>query len=192
MEIYLLRHGHTPQPGTYTGSTDVELSIEGTQQVSRLSPLFDLLDFDYCFCSPLVRCKQTVSLLAIDAELFFDECLREIDFGVWEGLSFAEVQANYPEQLDKWECEGEDFTFPGGETIRTFNARITGWFDKLLTKEFNRVLIVAHGGVIRVGISHLLGIDHLRAFAFNPKEAGVSKISIIDGYGNLEFFNCSG
>ncbi|MEJ2136744.1 MAG: histidine phosphatase family protein [Desulfofustis sp.] len=192
MEIYLLRHGHTPQPGTYTGSTDVELSIEGTRHVSNLSPLFDQLDFDCCFCSPLSRCRQTVSLLAIDAELIFDDCLREIDFGDWEGLSFADVQANYPEQLDKWAREGEDFTFPGGETIRTFNARISGWFDKLLTNKFNRVLIVAHGGVIRAGISHLLGIDQPRAFVFNPKEAGVSKIRVIDGYGNLEFFNCSG
>jgi broad specificity phosphatase PhoE len=106
VEIYLLRHGHTPQPGTYTGSTDVELSIEGTRHVSNLSPLFDQLDFDCCFCSPLSRCRQTVSLLAIDAELIFDDCLREIDFGDWEGLSFADVQANYPEQLDKWAREG--------------------------------------------------------------------------------------
>lgn len=191
MEIYLLRHGQTLKPRTYTGSTDVELSLEGSQQVSDLSPLFEQLEFEYCFSSPLVRCRQTVSLLAIDSPCSFDESLREIDFGVWEGLSFDEVQASYPDQLDKWVSEGEDFIFPGGEKIRTFNARITRWFDNLLTKKFNRVLIVAHGGVIRIGICHLIGID-LKTFVINPKEAGVSKISIVDGFGHLEFYNCSG
>ncbi|RZW25037.1 MAG: hypothetical protein EX260_03490, partial [Desulfobulbaceae bacterium] len=69
-------------------------------------------------------------------------------------------------------------------------SRVTGWLDNLLTKEFNRVLIVAHGGVIRIAICHLLGIDTARAFAFNPMEGRVAMVHVVDGFGQLEMLNC--
>lgn len=192
MEIYLVRHGESISAGTYTGSIDVELSAGGRQQVRSLSIVFNQLVFDHCFCSPLGRCRETFALLDVDSECSLVESLKEIDFGDWEGLSFDEIQSRYPDQLAKWTCEDNDFRFPGGERIRAFNTRVSEWFDKLLTKDFNRVLIVAHGGVLRAGICHLLGIDSSRAFAFSPKEGAVSKISVTNGFAHLEFFNCRG
>ena len=191
MEIYLLRHGTTIQSGTYTGRSDVELSADGEHQILSLAPRLKSVDFDACFCSPLKRCRQTLALLDIIAECNFVESLKEIDFGLWEGLSFKQIQNSYPDQLDSWARQGDDFRFPGGERIKTFNSRIIDWFDKLLTKDFNRVLIVAHGGVVRTGICHLVGIDSTKAFVFNPKEGRVAKISVDDGFGQLEYFNCA-
>jgi broad specificity phosphatase PhoE len=190
VEIYLLRHGQTLQTGTYTGSTNVELSAEGRRQIAVLSPFLQSLKFDNCFCSPLIRCVQTLTLLNVDSAAIFDECLQEIDFGGWEGLSFEQVQKKFSDQLADWVREGEDFSFPGGEMIRTFNSRITRWLDNLLTNEFNRVLIVTHGGVIRIAICHLLGIETARAFTFNPMEGKVSMVHVVDGFGQLEMLNC--
>ena len=192
MEIYLVRHGETISSGTYTGSTDVELSPAGRQQARSLGLFLDQLHFDHCFCSPLVRCRDTFTLLDVDSDCSFTESLKEIDFGDWEGLSFDDIQTHYPDQLAEWSRESNDFRFPGGEKIRTFNTRISEWFDKLLTKDFNRVLIVAHGGVLRAGVCHLLGIDSRHAFAFSPKEGAVSKISATDGFAHLDFFNRRG
>jgi alpha-ribazole phosphatase len=192
VEIYLLRHGHTLQAGTYTGSTDVKLSAEGKQQITTLSPYFQSIKFDHCFCSPLIRCRQTLTLLGVDTECRFDDNLKEIDFGVWEGLSFVQVQKNFPNQLNDWVRADEDFSFPGGERIRAFNSRVVNCFDNLLTNNFNRVLIVAHGGVIRIAICHLLGIVTARAFAFNPMEGRVSMVHLVDGFGRLEMLNCRG
>ena len=192
MEIYLLRHGKTALSGTYTGSTDVELSAGGRHQARSLSSFLNQVHFDHCFCSPLVRCRETYTLLDIDLECSFAECLKEIDFGDWEGLSFDGIQTRYTDHLAKWTREGEDFRFPGGEEIRSFNTRVSEWFDKLLTKDFNRVLIVAHGGVLRTSICHLLGIDQSSGFAFNPKEGAVSKVIVTNGFCHLEFFNCRG
>lgn len=192
MDIYLLRHGQTLQPGTYTGSTDVELSAEGRRQIRVLSPFLQSRDFDHCFSSPLVRCRETVSLLELNRTCSIEESLREIDFGAWEGLNFNEIQNAYPEQLSRWVSEGDNFTFPGGGHIGTFHVQITDWFDKLLTKGLNRVLIVAHGGVLRAGICHLIGIELSRAFTLNPREGRVSMVTMHDGGGHLELFNCSG
>lgn len=192
MEIYLLRHGTTIQSGTYTGSSDVELSAGGRHQILSISRFFNSIGFDACFCSPLKRCRQSFTLLDINTECVLAESLREIDFGLWEGLSFKEIRDSYPDQLDSWTREGDDFRFPGGERIRTFNLRIIDWFDKLLTKDLNRVLIVAHGGVVRTGICHLVGIDSGSAFVFNPKEGRVAKVNVDDGLGQLEYFNCTG
>ena len=192
MRIYLLRHGHTPQAGTYTGSTEVELSTTGREQIAALASSLQEIDFDHCFSSPLVRCRQTLSLLDIRSEISFAESLREIDFGSWEGLSFAQIENDYPDQLHDWVSKGDAFRFPEGEMISDFNSRVSTWFNNLLTNNFNRVLIVAHGGVIRVGLCHLLGIDMIRAFAFNPKQGRVSMVQVEEGAGRLELFNCRG
>ena len=192
MHIYLLRHGQTPQAGTYTGSTDVELSTAGREQITSLASVLQAIDFDHCFCSPLVRCRQTLSLLDLSSETSFTESLREIDFGSWEGLSFEQIEKAYPDQLRDWVSKAEAFRFPGGEKIDDFNSRIISWFNNLLTKQFNRVLIVAHGGVIRVALCHLLGIEITRAFAFNPKQGRVALVHVEAGSGRLDLFNCRG
>lgn len=192
MEIYLLRHGETMQSGTYTGSTNVELSVEGRQQIVSLSPFLQSIRFDTCFCSPLIRCVHTVTLLGLECDPVFDDHVKEIDFGSWEGLSFEQVQKDFSDQLTDWEREGENFSFPGGEMIRAFNSRITCWLDNLLTKDFNRVLIVTHGGVIRIALCYLLGLEADRAFAFNPREGRVSIVNVVDGFGQLQKLNCKG
>ena len=85
--------------------------------------------------------------------------------------------------------KGEAFRFPEGEMISNFNSRVISWFNSLLKNNFNRVLIVSHGGVIRAGICHLLGIDMTRVFSFNPKEGRVSMVQVEDGAGRLDLFN---
>ena len=102
MQIYLLRHGHTTQAGTYTGSSEVELSSEGREQVKKLSSFLRSIDFDHCFSSPLVRCRQTLSILAIGTEISYQESLREIDFGNWEGLTFEQILNSFPNQREEW------------------------------------------------------------------------------------------
>lgn len=191
MEIYLLRHGRTTQPGTYTGLRDVELCDTGRTQINSLQPLFSHSIFDHCYCSPLLRCRQTLELLDLKAVCTIDENLQEICFGQWEGLRVDQIEERFPGQIGQWSRLQENFRFPGGDMIVEFNDRVCRWFDKLLKKDFNRVLIVSHAGVLRTAICHLLGIDISHCFAFNIKEAGVAAVTVSDGFGRLDFFNCS-
>lgn len=191
-DIYLLRHGQTTQPGTFTGVTDVSLSLTGKAQIQRISPLLEKARIEHCFCSPLARCMETVRLLKLTCGVTVDDTLKEINFGLWEGLNFDQITQRYPNETKLWNEQKEAFFFPGGEQIHQFNGRIHQWFDELLNTGHNRVLVVAHGGVLREGLKALLGIGRGDAFVLNFAEGAVSRITIREGYPNLECFNCRG
>jgi len=172
--------------------SDIRLSTHGESQVRRISPLLKEARIEHCYCSPLSRCRDTLRLLDLDCPVTFDEGVREIDFGLWEGLSFDQVQRKYPDQADRWATQHDDFTFPGGAHIGTFNLTIQQWFDVLLQTGHNRVLVVAHGGVLRTGLRHLLGVVGDKGFGMNLSEAAITKVSLHKGYPYLEKFNCRG
>lgn len=192
MDIYLLRHGQTTQPDTFTGVTDIGLSTTGEKQIHAITPELKKVNFDHCFCSPLTRCRETLRLLGLACSVTIDETIKEIDFGSWEGLSYKQIQELYPAELKRWSVQKEAFTFPGGARIDQFNLRIQQWFDELVNTGHNRVLVVAHGGVLRTGLCALLELGSDNMFRFNFTEGAVSKIGIREGYSYLEYFNCRG
>jgi alpha-ribazole phosphatase len=192
VEIYLLRHGRTTRPGTFTGITDIGLAREGEKQIRKISPLLEAARIEACYCSPLSRCRDTLRLIVLNCEVTFDEALKEIDFGVWEGMKYSQILSAYPEEAARWDELRERFTFPGGASISGFNRGVWNWFDKLLNCGHERVLVVAHGGVLREGLRRLLGLDADCPFGFNIAEGGVSRITIRDGQPCLEYFNCRG
>lgn len=192
MELYLLRHGQTTHPGTYTGVTEKPLSEHGCRQILELAPALRRLRFDRCFCSPLGRCRKTFELLAITEECQYEPGLKEIDFGNWEGRRFSELQELDPENVQRWVAEGERFTFPGGENIGRFVQRVSGWFDSIRQHDYQRVLVVSHGGVIRHGICHLLGLDSVQADRFEIQEGAVSLVLVASGYAVLKQLNGRG
>jgi broad specificity phosphatase PhoE len=191
VEIFLLRHGRTVRPGTFTGLTDIELSDTGRQQIMALQPLLAEPVFDQCYSSPLQRCRETFTLLELERGCSFDAELREINFGHWEGLRYDQVEQQYPGQIDSWSSLQRAFRFPGGDEIAQFDHRVCCWFDRMLKNTFKRVLVVSHAGVIRTAICHLLGIDLGHVFAFSIGEAGLAKIVVGEGGGRLEYLNCS-
>lgn len=157
--------------------------------MSELQPFISTMRFDRCYSSPLSRCQETFELLNIGSPCSIESDLLEIDFGRWEGLTFARIEKQFPDQLEQWVKQQERFTFPDGELITAFNSRVCRWFDKLLTKDYERVFIVSHGGVLRTGICHLLGFDSAQAFAFQVKEGHLSTVIVSDGFGRLDLFN---
>lgn len=190
MDIYLLRHGTTVVPGTYTGIRDVLLSETGSREVKKLAPAVAALPLEHCFCSTLTRCRQSLDLLGLTCDCTFDTELVEIDFGRWEGLSFDQISRSDPEQMQSWFEQGDAFTFPGGENISTFNKRVSGWFDRLLESGYAAVLVISHAGVIRHGLCRLLGMQSDDGFRFEIKEASLSLVSHTDGSGRLVQLNC--
>lgn len=192
MDIYLLRHGQTTQPGTFTGITEVLLSDAGEDQIREIAPLLKSVDIEHCYCSPLVRCRDTLRLLELSCDFTVDRSLKEINFGLWEGLDYNRIKQDFPGEIKRWDKQRERFSFPGGENVGEFNTRVKQWFDDLVHKGHNRVLVVAHGGVLRVGLSTLLGIDDGTVFGLNFEEGAVAKVSIRAGFPYLERFNCRG
>lgn len=158
--IYYLRHGETEWNalGRLQGTRDVPLNARGRDQAVQaggiLTDLFrrdgrDKAALPYV-SSPLGRARETMELARGRLELpatdyALDDRLREIGYGVWEGLTLAESEARDPEiyarrLADKWTVGPA-----GAETYADVQVRVRAWYDELRTD----TVAVAHGGTCR-------------------------------------------
>jgi len=190
--IYLLRHGHTSLTGTYIGSTDCPLSQKGVKQIERHFKNNSFSDLEEVYCSPMLRCRQTAEILNLDHTISFEPLIREIDFGLWEGLGFSEVYQSYPEQCKSWFEKPSDFSFPGGETVTAFTDRMVQFVFKLKKCKSEKILVIAHGGVIRNLICGLLGLPYENFNLFQIDVGTYAVVELYDESGVLTQLNRSG
>ena len=104
-KIYLIRHGETEGADTrrYKGHIDVPLSENGVEQVKRLSE-FISAKVQAVYCSGLSRAVKSAEIIAgpFGLKPIVVEELKERSFGVWEGMSFDEIQEKYPDAFNAW------------------------------------------------------------------------------------------
>jgi alpha-ribazole phosphatase len=162
--LLLVRHGNTKGNSAerFWGQTDVELSAEGTWQAECLAGRLAAEKIDAIYASQLSRASATAEIIASGHSLQVETCpeLLEINFGKVEGLSFTEIGEHFPELVKSWPTRDPSFRFPDGESITDLDRRVAGFLgrlDKHLTEA--TILIVAHSGVIRLLLCHLLEID---------------------------------
>ncbi|HHB76816.1 MAG TPA: histidine phosphatase family protein [Desulfobulbus sp.] len=189
LQIHFLRHGVTTAPSdSLIGSTDVVLSGQGVIQAGQLAARLPRgLD---CLCSPMLRTRQTLESLqnhGVVREVSFDSRIREIDFGAWERLTFAEI-SNKDEDIDAWK-EYHHFTFPGGESVAHFVARLQSFLDEVQSKPQEQVLVLTHGGVIRTLLCLILGLDIRNYLLFEVKPASWSTVVLYSHGGVLTALN---
>lgn len=188
--VLLARHGSVEprRRGRFVGSSDVPLGERGRAEAEFLAGLARERKPGRLVSSPLQRAMDTARVVAgrIKVEVEVDEDLREIDFGRWEGKTFDEIQACDPDIAQQWAEGGEDFEFPEGERLAAFFARTRAAVERLARAPEDTVMAVAHGGLVRSALCHLLGLDYGRCLAFAVKPASLTGIRMYDGKGVLE------
>lgn len=145
MLIYLIRHGETAYntEKRYQGRLDIPLSPQGMAQLRRagFSP-------EIVYVTPLLRTQQTAAILFPTARQVIVDSLREMDFGIFEGRSFLEME--HDPQYRAWVDSGCALPCPGGESRDDFSARTCAAFaplvDVALAQGAERLVVVAHGG----------------------------------------------
>lgn len=183
--LILIRHAQigSQYTGRYLGSTNVPLSEAGCRQAGKLAGVLGKLRPEKIFCSPLLRARQTVE--AITKEFCpiveFDDNLREIGFGRWEGLTFEEIADRDPAGVRQWAAGGIDFTFPDGERTNHFIERIELALDRIIKDPIPIIAVISHGGVIRFMICALLGLEYEKYLLFNVKPAALTRIDLFEG-----------
>jgi ribonuclease H / adenosylcobalamin/alpha-ribazole phosphatase len=158
----LLRHAQTEHSAArrYSGRGDVPLTPLGERQADaaaqRLSKAGGVAAV---ITSPLQRCARTASLVAtaLAAPLVVHDGLTEVDFGAWEGLTFAEAAARDPELHRRWLADSS-VAAPGGESFDAVHRRVRRARDEL---------IVSHGGATLVVVSHVTPIKTLLRMALD-------------------------
>jgi broad specificity phosphatase PhoE len=169
------------------GSTDVPLDAGGKRQANALAALLGKSRAERCFSSPLRRAMETAEAAAAPLGLTVetDLDLREIDFGLWEGRTFEEIQQSDPQAVSDWATNPTEFAFPGGEAVRDFVARVSRAADRMAADPAEVVLAVTHGGVVRAAICHLLGLPVHNYVLFDVGPASLTAIELFDGKGVL-------
>lgn len=152
--LYIMRHGKTEWNAKHKlqGRTDIPLNEEGRAMAKKAAEEYKNVKFDVCFCSPLVRAKETAMLLLSGREvpIIYDDRLKEMSFGVYEGIENSFAIEDCPVNVIFKKPEEYVVPVEGGESFDELYAR-TGEFLKEkvnpLLKEGKDVLIVGHGAM---------------------------------------------
>jgi len=163
-KLFLVRHGDTKLNSRqrFWGQTDVELSDEGKRQAERLRDRLASQKIDIVYSSGLSRSLATAKIIVSKRRLKVNSCddLREINFGYIEGLSFDEIKKLHPELakvLSNWNARPK---FPGGEGFDELNERVCNFLPTLESHTAEEaIVVVAHSGILRLLICHLMKID---------------------------------
>ncbi|MFV0438853.1 MAG: histidine phosphatase family protein [Desulfopila sp.] len=188
--LHLLRHGETAAQGRLIGSTDIEVAEDGYGQLQRTAKRLGRLGISFLATSPLQRCLQSRDALELAVQSVIWDELREIDFGAWENLRFAEIARRWPDTVDLWSSGSTEFTFPNGENIGDFAARMRALRQRIDRCASENLLLVTHGGVIRYLICLYLGIGLDNYLLFDVKPGCFSTLALHSEGGVLVALNC--
>jgi alpha-ribazole phosphatase len=189
--VNLVRHASHGGGDRLIGSTDLPLDEAGRRQAAALAGRLASREIKRIVTSPLARCRQTAAALAASASLPIevDPDLREVDFGRWEGLTFTEAAQREPETLKQWLEKPDEFTFPGGESVPEFWARVGRAVVRLSSAPDNGTLAVTHGGVVRAAICHVLGLPPRNYILFDVRTASLTTLTVFGAHGVLSGLN---
>lgn len=190
MEIVFIRHGRTDinKKGCYLGAIDDELSFEGRREIINLKNFLTDIEFDAVYVSPLKRAKQTIEIL--EKGYSIDERLREINFGIFDGLHHREIEEKYPKEYAGWTRDYINYKIPEGESLSELFDRVED-FIKDVSNKHKRVLAITHGGVIRCAMSLVFGSKE-QFYKFQVNHGTVNIISVKDGYMYIKALNSFG
>lgn len=192
--LYLLRHGEVEARyhRVFGGKIDMELSPLGHQQVQALADYFRRHPPHVMYASPMKRVRQTLAPLASQTGLspIVLPGLREVDFGVWTGLSWDQVYERHQVSAFDWLNQLEAGTIAEAETTADFRARVDDAFRQILAESAcKEIAVVAHGGVIRMLLAIILDLPFARMSAFDIEYASITKISLRPGKTEIELMN---
>ncbi len=179
--IDLLRHGEPEGGEMFRGHTDVPLTEQGWQQMRRAVENGDQAPWQRVISSPLQRCNNFARHLAEQHDIPHSEesAMREISFGDWDGASFEHVRREYKEQLKQYWADVSKYTPPNGEPMSAFRTRLVGFWNSLIERhEGEHLLLVSHGGVIRVLLAEVLDMPLKSIIRLSVPYACLSRVSI--------------
>ena len=182
MKIYLTRHGQTDYNvgRVMQGRSDIPLNDVGRGQARARREAVKDVEFDAVYSSPLVRAVETASIISDrdQKDIITDERIIEASFGKYElkgyytmGLSMT-LYWSFP----------EIFPAPKGvETIKEMIGRTSSFLSELEKKDFENVLVVCHGGIIRPMRGYLEDKKNGIVWRPRPQNCEMFVYEVIDG-----------
>jgi len=189
--IDLIRHGEPVGGHLFRGhNIDDPLSDRGWQQMRSAVNGQNL--WSHIISSPMLRCMAFAEEQATKHGLAVtvDDRLKEVGFGEWEGKSREELKQNRLEEYNGFYADPVNTRPPGAENLDHFISRVTAAYDEITKQHAGKhVLVVAHAGVMRAVIAHILGAGALGMYRIKVNNAGIARIRISARGAMLEYLN---
>jgi len=153
--LIVLRHGETAWnvDTRIQGQLDIGLNATGARQAQQLGAALADETVAAVYASDLSRAWDTARAVAasLGLEVVAEPRLRERAFGHFEGRTFADIEANSPDEARRWRTRDPEFAPEGGESLIVFRQRVTAVAAELAARHpADQVVLVAHGGVMDV------------------------------------------
>lgn len=189
-KIILIRHGQTDWnfKKRYSGFIDIGLNKKGRIQAGKLYERLKKENIHMVYASDRKRAIQTAKIVFKGAKIEKVPDLREIHFGVFEGLTYKKIMKKHPVIYAKWFADPFGITIPKGENLKGFEKRIIKALKKIISLNKNKtVAIVTHGGAISVFINNVLKSREFWKQIPNP--ASLSVIEYKKNKARIRLFN---
>ena len=208
--LYLIRHGETEggEIRRYKGTIDVPLSEKGVRQMEQVSRYIYQntvynqnseyrtrgTELSAVYCSDLTRAIRSAEIVAEPHSLkpIIVSSLRERNFGLWEGMSFDEIREKYPLEFDAWAGNPLKFSPMEGESTLAMRDRVIPAMNEIMENHNKEnIAIVAHGGVNRIILCHILGIPLENIFRIEQDYGALNIIEFWNKYPVVKLVNGS-
>ena len=180
-EIILIRHGETEWNSQLRmqGHSNSALSAVGRGQIQALGEWMKNVSFDHIYSSDSLRARQTAEAITQYSgdTLQFDQRIREKNLGVFEGLTSIEASEQHPEIYRLFKTGGANYVIDEGESTQQVLDRALEFIEDIrLRHPEQRVVMVTHGGVVRVLMKHTLGLSLDAPTSFLIKNTGIFRL----------------
>lgn len=203
MKWIFVRHGETKDNigRVFAGHTDSKLSEKGERQVKfaakKLHQKLKDREQVSLYSSPLNRTKVLAEAVernlnqdrkSLTVSCSFMEALKEVHFGVFEGLKQQEIESRYPREWQLLMENYGNYSIPGGETLEAFHNRVVHGFEIIRSQGSEKEIkvIITHGGVIQSALIYFLDLPLESRWHFSIPNAGIVEIEVIEGFGILK------
>jgi broad specificity phosphatase PhoE len=144
------------------------------------------------YCSDLGRAVRSAEIIAAPFKLtpVIVPGLRERSFGIWEGMTFNDIKESYPKEFGLWAENPLKYSPPDGEDTSDVRDRAIGSFDAIIKKhDGDYIAVVAHGGINRIILCHVLGVPLEHIFRIEQDYAAVNIIEFWEKYPVVKLLN---
>ena len=178
-KLYLIRHGETDYNHAlrFQGQTDIPLNQKGIEQAEKLAVFLKDVPLQAIFTSSLKRARATAEIIAKVKSLKPEEtdALREMSFGIWENMNSEDIQKKYAKEWKDFFASPASTKIPEGESMLDVQQRAYPVVQQFLDQyPEGDVAFVAHGGIIRVLICTMLGLDLNRSWHLHVGNASIT------------------
>jgi phosphoserine phosphatase len=184
--LLLVRHGETEwnRQKRFQGQIDVPLNDNGKAQAQQAAEFLKAIPLNGAVSSPLLRPKETAEIILQhhpDVALKLENNLQEISHGLWEGKFEAEIEAEFPGELQRWQATPEAVQMPEGENLDQVWERAIAAWDSIVEyaaslPQPSTTLVVAHDAVNKAILCYVLGLGPKNFWSFKQGNGAVSVI----------------